>query len=124
MDKLRIVGAMQSGVGFVCAHCENFWWSADRGFTECRPAVEGRLCAGPLAGHAFPEYQGPLGQMLSSYCFVCGDRSSKVAMGSKGSSSGKMVGVCDKHFSMLEDTGLVGEKPRFLVNDKIEVRSG
>jgi hypothetical protein len=124
MDRMRILGAMANGVGFVCAHCENFWWSVDRGFTECRPAVEGRLCGGPFIGHAFPEYKGPLGKQLSSYCFVCGDKSSKVAMASKGSSAGLMVGICDKHYPMLDDVGLQGEKPRFLSGKKIDVRSG
>jgi hypothetical protein len=125
IDRFRIVGAMSNGVSFVCAHCDKFWWSVDRGFTECKAAVEGKFCAGPLQEHAFPEYSGPLGDNLSLYCFVCGDDSTKAAVAKKGTSKGKCVGVCAKHFDMLQDTGIQDERPRFLEPDKkIAVRSG
>lgn len=123
MDRLRVLHAMSNGVGFTCAHCEKFWWGVDRGMSECKAAAEGKFCAGPLMGHAFPEYEGPLKGSTAMYCFVCGDTSSKVAIASKGASKGKSVGVCDKHFSMLSDTGIEGERPRFLTKDKIETRS-
>lgn len=119
----EVLAVMASGVSFVCAHCDHFWWSKERGLSSCRAGVDGKVCAGPLMDQAFPEYKGPLGGNMGAYCFVCGEKSKFAAIARKGKSAGKSVGVCALHVSMLGDTGPKGKKPRFLTGDLIDVRS-
>lgn len=90
---------MSKGLGFACAHCDNYWWGVDQGLRHCKAHEERRDCAGPLAGMAFPEYRGPLKGHLVRFCFVCGVQPIAAAVARAG---GGRVGVCQTHLEFLK----------------------
>ena len=114
-----ILKVMQQGVGFTCAHCVKLWWSVDRGLSECKSSHEGGECAGPLAGQAFPHYEGPLAGNLDRFCFVCGSEPSCVAVVPQG-----RVGVCKVHIEWLGTYTRPCEKPPFVTHQYIDTIGG
>ena len=109
---------LQAGTGFVCAHCENFWWGADHGHRGCKAVHDAVECSGPIRGLAFPYYKGPLDGQLEQYCFVCGHEPDATAVARVG---GARVGVCDKHIKLLETFSVPGEKPPFITHTHVPV---
>lgn len=114
-----ILQVMQSGTGFTCAHCTKFWWGVDRRLTQCKAGHERRECAGPLAGQAFPEYDGPLAGHLARFCFVCGSEPIGVAVVPQG-----RVGVCEKHMEWLETYSRPDDRPPFVTHQYIDTIGG
>lgn len=100
-----VVAAVAGGLSFVCAMCTKHWSASAHG-EGCRlPEVGG--CGGPLAGLAFPAYEGALEGHLSMVCFVCGQDSTKsVEVLGRG-----IVGVCDGHVEMLSTFSRRGTRP-------------
>ena len=113
-----ILKVLQAGVGFVCAHCENFWWGIDNGHDGCKAAHDRLPCSGPIRGKAFPQYDGPLKGNLGNYCFVCGRTPSAHAVARE---TGGRVGVCEKHISLLESYSAPGEEPPFITHVDVPV---
>jgi hypothetical protein len=110
---------MSKGIGFVCAHCEHYWWGVERGSTGCRLASAADDCAGPLAGEAFPHYRGPLGGKLAHYCFVCGHKPTAYA-----EAKGDFVGVCEDHVGMFDDYSRPNEAPAFVTRSSLPIVQG
>ena len=89
---------VRNGLSFICANCENFWWSYEKKLDKCRVHYIGDRCGGPLVGMAFPKYKGPLIAAMSSFCFVCGNAAElSVSIGKV-----KCLGVCKKHSEMID----------------------
>ncbi len=99
---------MSKGLSFACANCDNYWWGVDQGLGHCRAMEERRVCAGPMAGMAFPEYVGPLKGNLVRFCFVCGAQPIAAAVARGG---GDRVGICKEHLDFLETFTRPGEPP-------------
>jgi len=111
---------VSEGVSFVCAMCENWWWSHDRGLDMCKAGILGKECSGPIGGNCYPEYLGPLSSNLVNVCFRCGAQSiAAVEVFGKG-----MCGVCKEHIEMLDSYGKLGDKPRFITHDHVPVIEG
>ena len=108
--------AMANGVGFVCAHCTKFWEAKEKRMGSCQPLHGGHDCAGPLAGSAFPRYEGPLKNNLTRYCFVCGQEPSHIAEAPLG-----MTGVCETHVGMFENYSRPGERPAFISRKSLPI---
>lgn len=113
-----ILKVLQQGVGFVCAHCEHFWWGIDNNHQGCRALHDGVPCSGPIRGQAFPYYKGPLKGQLAKFCFVCGKDPCATAVARDG---GARVGVCESHLSLLETYSAPGEKPPFVTHVHVPV---
>ncbi len=114
-----ILKVLQSGVSFVCAHCEHFWWGIDNKHSGgCKAVFDQVECSGPIRGLAFPHYEGPLKDQLANYCFVCGHDPDAVAVARNG---GARVGVCDKHIEVIEKFTVPGEKPPFITHVHVPV---
>ncbi len=121
-DQIR--KAMAKGIGFACATCDNFGWGVQHGLPACKANSENKFCAGPMGGGAFPEYSGPLKNVLTKYCFVCGRQACAAAEvkplpGSTVKSG--MVGVCEEHIQWLETYSRPNERPPFVTHNKIDV---
>jgi hypothetical protein len=112
--------AMATGVSFVCAHCEKFWWGVDRKLDGCKAHHEKRKCGGPIKGLAFPEYVGPLNGHLQNFCFVSGQPSTAVFVGKHGS----YIGVTDRSIAMINEYSVDGERPRFITKEDFELKRG
>ena len=122
MNKLLIEGVMRDGVGFVCAHCTKFWWSAARGLNSCKAAQDRKPCIGPINEGTFPEYEGELTDVvLAERCFVCGASASHCIV-HKGAVDSRKIGVCDVHRSWVKDYSVGGDRPQFIHKRKLEVR--
>lgn len=105
----RAQEALAKGYAFPCAMCVKLHWSIDRGLTQCRAAVDQKECGGPLAGLAFPEYEGPLTrEMIAKLCFRCGKPASKLVEGNRGPG---YVGVCKRHLPVLTRVMETGDDP-------------
>lgn len=113
-----ILKVLKAGTGFVCAHCEHFWWGVDQEHDGCRAKHDNVLCSGPIRGHAFPYYKGPLKGHLDKYCFVCGHEPDATAVARNG---GARVGVCKRHIKLLESYSAPGEKPPFITRVHVPV---
>lgn len=116
IDSTHIVAAMSAGTVFTCATCEKYWWGVERGLPHCKAAAEGKACGGPLSGGTYPEYEGPLKGALKEWCFVCGARSTRLAIPKKG--GGSAVGVCSKHVDVLKSYSKPGERPQSIKEHK------
>ncbi len=121
MDPKLIVEAMQQGVGFVCAHCDKFWEGARNGLHHCMAAEQRKPCVGPISGGTFPEYSGPLEEVMSDHCFVCGHRATHSVI-HQGAVDSRKVGVCDTHLEWLRDYSVGGDRPQFITKKKIDLR--
>ena len=96
MDTSKVGKAMQEGVSIFCATCEKFWTGRKQGLPSPKCVVQ-KPCGSPLAGLAFPEYEGPI-TAYTQWCFVCGGRADK---GLKVKSSERVIGVCEEHVEMV-----------------------
>lgn len=76
-----------TGLSAVCAWCEHWYKSKDRGKTT----MCGKGCGGPLSGKGFPLYKGPMNGMLHTFCFICGKEAQAAV-----EISGRMIGVCKR----------------------------
>lgn len=115
MNGRPILKVMQDGVGFVCAHCERFWWGVDRGYGSCWAKAVGKDCSGPMGGGSFQEYEGPLKGNLCRFCFVCGKEPSGVACTKHGK-----VGVCRDHMEWLGSYSRPNERPPFVTHKHVD----
>ena len=96
----RVRFLMGKGYAYPCAMCEHLWWGIERGLTVCRAGVEGKKCAGPMAGMAYPYYQGLLSpEAIATSCFRCGQKACKILEGNRD--PGRYVGSCKRHLPML-----------------------
>ena len=98
--------AIKSGLSAVCAHCVHYWRKQDqvpeaRPFEHFKPSESSCMvdsCGGPLLNRAFPMYDGPLREKISSICFICGEEpSAMVEMLGRG-----YLGVCGKHIEQFK----------------------
>ena len=94
---------MKEGVGFVCAHCDKFWWSFRRRLDKCKAFHDGKECAGPGKFMAFPEYSGPLKGKFHQYCFVCGRKPDYTLKIPIGHGLERNIGICEKDKEILID---------------------
>lgn len=94
LDSQRVIQAMGSGLAMVCATCERYWRSVDRGGQSCGEVS----CGGPLAGGDFPRYLGELPD-FQRWCFACGATSSYLIR----FEGVKPVGVCKQHLRLFHD---------------------
>lgn len=79
---------ISTGLAAVCAWCEHYHNGKRNGMVGCGKEDE---CGGPLARRMFPLYKGPMENMLSSFCYICGgEPSGGIMIGSK------VLGICDK----------------------------
>lgn len=94
----------QEGLSFVCAMCEHYWDARDAGSYHC-----GKLeCGGPMSGHSFPDYKGPIaGDKWSDFCFVCGCPDDldgvRVILGGPTGPGIRTLGVCPTHRGLLDE---------------------
>lgn len=103
---------------FVCTTCSK----NVKGFCTEPPGA----CGGPLAGKAYPLYQGPLVGHLSKWCFVCGavsDAAVEVLLHGPGEPSVTLVGVCSDHETILNTYSRPGKPPAFVTRVKPSVRT-
>jgi|WetSurMetagenome_2_1015567.scaffolds.fasta_scaffold02643_5 hypothetical protein len=103
MDAVRVGLAVSKGTSIVCATCKRFWEGRERGLPEPRCTVQSP-CGSPLAGLAFPGYDGPISD-FSRWCFVCGDQATH---GVKAPRSAVVFGMCSKHITMVGSVQAVG----------------
>jgi hypothetical protein len=71
-----------------------------------------------MAGDDFHEYEGPLGDTLDKWCFVCGNQSDFGVRLLGLVRLSRVVGVCKRHLAMLVElrpTEAGVPKPRFEV---------
>jgi hypothetical protein len=99
----RDVGAATAtGVVFVCAMCDRYWWARERGLPYCGATARGQACCGPWGGDTYPAYAGPLQGHLEGVCFLCGAPSTAgVAVAGRPG----LVGVCATHEPLLHTYG-------------------
>lgn len=69
--------------------------------------MKGEDCGGPIAGRAFPLYEGPLNlATLASHCFRCGQGPLRASLGDKiiemPADPGRMLGICKRHLPILD----------------------
>lgn len=98
-----VARVMAKGVGWICAHCEHFWWGLSRGVPMCRIVFQkGQdACGGPIVGRTFPEYRGPLSRSIfPDRCFVCGD---EATCGIQVRGSKELIGACEEHEQMVHE---------------------
>jgi len=80
---------------FICKMCYRMAEAIENGKLDCGVAD----CGGPIKGHAFPSYHGPLtNEQKKQHCYRCGNDSQKVIqIGNEGE-----LGVCIKCADFLE----------------------
>jgi len=100
MNQTRAVMFRAQGYAFVCSLCEKLHRAHDVGYTKgCEAAMQGKDCAGPIAGGDFPLYEGPLTRhALASMCYRCGAEAVK---GVQPADGGKVIGACAEHFEHI-----------------------
>ena len=107
MDTKKVQEAMQDGLAFICATCENWYRGVNAGLKDVDGDVvclKHKTCGSPLAGKAFEDYKGPMKANLLRFCYCCGQDADK-AIESKGKDF--RVGVCSKCLEMLKQRALV-----------------
>lgn len=114
-----ILQVMRDGVSFTCAHCTKFWWGVDRGAEGCKARVEGKECAGPLGGLAFPEYEGPLKGNELKFCFMCGKPPDAAARAKDANDA--RVGVCKSCVEKCKTLSKPLEKPPFVTETYVPI---
>ena len=68
----------------------------------CDIGRRGLVCGGPIAGMAFPFYQGGLSRdSIARYCFRCGAPAHKVLEVFKGGTDNRYVGTCKEHLKQV-----------------------
>ena len=67
-----------------------------------------------MKGLSFPEYDGPLVDVLARACFVCGQEPDALVLTKDRGS----VGVCDAHLHILSDFSVGDEAPPFITKTK------
>jgi hypothetical protein len=93
---------LAKGMAFPCAVCVKMWAALDKGSEVCEVGLNGTHCGGPMVGMSFPFYEGALSRdVLVKFCFRCGDPASKLVEPTDGG----IIGVCEKHLSMLDIVG-------------------
>lgn len=118
MTQEELSKVLASGVVFVCAMCDRFWWGMANKTDGCEAAVKGNPCAGPLGRMAYPEYKGPLEGNLHSFCFICGVPSDAgIEVLGKG-----IVGVCRKHLHVIDWYGPKGKRPPKLAGEVLQTK--
>jgi hypothetical protein len=103
MDVVSVGQAIARGTSIVCATCRRYWEGRERGLPEPKCTVQ-TPCGSPLAGLAFPHYDGPITD-FARWCFVCG---SNATSGVKAPESAVVFGMCDKHIGMVGTVEAVG----------------
>lgn len=83
------------GLAYICTMCEHMSNSVDKKLTDCGHSS----CSGPSVGKTFPDYKGPLSQILCEYCFRCGDPSEKILE----LDSAHRLGVCSECLEKVLD---------------------
>jgi hypothetical protein len=103
MDPAKIGLAVQNGLSIVCATCKRYWEGRDQGLPEPQCTTK-TPCGSPLAGMAFPNYDGPITD-FTRWCFVCGQGATHVL---QAPGEARQIGVCDEHVNMREEVKPVG----------------
>lgn len=115
-----VAGAVATGVSFVCATCDHFWWGVERGLPNCKAHAEQVRCGGPVAGLAYPQYSGPLKGNLRQFCFATGVTAKFVIC----TKDGGEVGASDRGMELVQTYSVGGLRPRFLSGEKVDVKRG
>lgn len=98
----QVQAKVKEGWSFTCANCDHFWAGMALNSPVCTAAIEGKVCAGPLANMGFPEYQGPLTGTRAQVCYSCGADAEFILQFKIGKSTGVNIGVCKKHKKILD----------------------
>jgi len=106
VDASEVQWAIKSGLSAICANCLHYWRKQEQ-VEKARPlehfkpsaaSCDKRDCGGPIMDRAFPKYEGPLKDKLSSVCFICGDEpDATVEMLGRG-----YLGVCNRHIEQFK----------------------
>jgi hypothetical protein len=103
MDVVRVGLTVAKGVSVICATCRRYWEGRERDLPEPKCLVQSP-CGSPLAGLAFPQYDGPITD-FSRWCFVCGE-TAEVGVTAPGSDV--VFGMCSTHVRMVGTVQPVG----------------
>lgn len=109
-----VLQVIQDGVSFTCAHCVKFWWGIDNEAEGCKAKFEGKECAGPISGLAFPEYEGPLEGNQIHFCFMCGKKPDAAAVAKNA--GGKRLGICKECAERCRSLSRPCHKPPFITD--------
>jgi len=99
LDVDRMKAAQEAGLSAVCSSCIYYWRARDAGLPG-HLCLASKPCGSPMAGHAFPEYEGIM-PSLDRWCFVCG-QPKEFAIRVKGSET-RIVGICRQHLRYLAE---------------------
>jgi hypothetical protein len=110
--------AMANGVSFVCANCDNFWWSAERKLDGCKAHHERKSCSGPVGGFGFPLYEGPLQGHLARFCFLTGEPATAVIR----TKDGREIGATKRGIDVVQTFSKNGLRPRFVTGEKADLK--
>jgi hypothetical protein len=104
ITKDQVVVAMNHGFSFTCAMClklheghalaRGYW-----GNTKCT----GKVCSGPMGGASYPEYEGPIKDMFTRFCYMCGQENPPrgASYNAPGCDPSRVVGMCEKHYALV-----------------------
>jgi hypothetical protein len=115
-----VAGAVATGVSFVCATCDHFWWGIERGLPHCKAHVDRVACGGPITGLAYPRYSGPLVGNLRHFCFATGEAAKFVIC----TKDGGEVGASDRGIELVQSYSVGGIRPRFISGERVDVKRG
>lgn len=115
-----VAGAVATGVSFVCATCDHFWWGVERGLPHCKARAEGKDCAGPIAGLCYPQYIGPLVGNLKKFCFATGEAARYVVC----TKDGGQVGASERGMELIRHYSVGRLMPRAMTGEKVDLHNG
>lgn len=97
LDEAKIRQVVGDGLSPVCATCTWYWRARDLQLSRCSDLHNGD-CGGPIAGLDFPLYDGPM-ERLDKFCFAC---AAPASLAIKTPGTGRLVGVCKEHLSLID----------------------
>ncbi len=99
------IAARENGFSFVCSMCVRLHegHKMAKGNWD-RTRCTGSHCVGPLGGGCYPEYAGPLSEILMRFCFMCGDENPRHGISPNTfSRNTQIIGCCDEHLGLVMD---------------------
>jgi hypothetical protein len=94
------------GVSIFCASCSKYQEGRARGLPGHRcTSVSIPACGSPLAGSAFPDYDGPITE-TDRWCFMCGE---PATVGISTPRHQKVFGLCETHVAKASGIIPTGE---------------
>lgn len=98
----EVKAAQRHRFSFICSMCKLLHAGKKEAHEQDwhRVKCAGPGCAGPLAGHSFPKYKGPLEGMLHQFCFWCGDEHPAYVMTGVAPHA---LAACEKHIDLARN---------------------